>query len=271
MIRRFAKIAALSIPLMLPASLMLLASVIVPGYGHAQTAPQPGNAGTNNGAWDGNRRGGGMRGMGGMPGMPGGRGVFGTVTEVAGDHYLLKTDTGEVYTVHFSVNTRIMKQPAGQGTGRPRNEDGERPQPQPLKPSEIKVGDAITAGGELDAANKSLGAVFILQLDPERAKELRAMEANYGKTWLAGRITAIDGTTLTIEGIMDHTAHAIAVDENTSFRKRRDSITLADIKPGDQLRAEGAMKDGVFLATVVTAMNPPERGGQDAPPTAPPK
>ncbi len=56
---------------------------------------------------------------------------------------------------------------------------------------------------------------------------------------------------------MDHTTHAIAVDENTSLRQRRDSITLADIKPGEQLRAEGAVKDGVFLATTVNAMVPP--------------
>ena len=225
---------------------------------------------------------GGGRGWG--SGMGGARGTVGTVTEAAADHYVIKTDAGELYTVHFSVNTRIMKQPAGMGPrsgggpgggqgsgqgGRNRDraaradgdQDGDRPQPQPIKAAEIKVGDAITAGGELDVANKSLGAVFIMQLDPERAKELRAEEAKFGKTWLAGRITGIDGTTITIEGILDHAAHAIAVDENTSFRKRRDAITLADIKAGDQLRAEGGMKDGVFLATVVNAMNRPAGDG----------
>jgi hypothetical protein len=216
-----------------------------------------------------------MRGMGSFPG--GGRGVLGTVTEVAADHYTIKTESAEVYTVHFSVNTRIMKQPAGQrpngprsdgqGGTRPRGDaaDGERQQPQAIKPADIKVGDAITAGGEVDAPAKSIGAVFILQLDPERAKEMRAMQANYGKTWLAGKITGIEGTTITIDGMIDHASHVIAVDENTSFRKRRDAITMADIKPGDQLRAEGAVKDGVFLATTVTAMNPPNGAGSNGP------
>jgi hypothetical protein len=199
---------------------------------------------------------------------------------VAADHYTIKTDSGETYTVHFSANTRIMKQPAGGGGRRQRGagdgagegDSAPRVQPQPLKPTDIKVGDVITAGGEVDTAAKSIGAVFIAQVDPERAKQMREMQANYGKTWLAGRITAIDGTTITIEGIVDHTPHAIVVDENTSFRQRREDITLADIKPGEQLRAEGAMKGGAFLATTVTAMQPRAGGpnGAEGPNQPPP-
>jgi hypothetical protein len=81
--------------------------------------------------------------------------------------------------------------------------------------------------------------------------------------------------------MVDQASHSIEVDENTSFHQRRDAITLADIKPGQQLRAEGAMKGGVFLATTVTAMDPQnrERGqgpgepgtGTGAPPATLPK
>jgi hypothetical protein len=213
------------------------------------------------------------RGMGGFPG--GGRGVLGSVTEVAADHYTIKTDSGETYIVHFSANTRIVKQGPGRRQGGGADADGgDRQAPQPLKSTDIKVGDFITAGGEVDAAAKSVGAVFIAQVDPERAKQMREMQANYGKTWLAGRITAIDGTTITIEGIVDHAPHSIVVDENTSFHQRRDAITLADIKPGEQLRAEGAVKAGAFLATTVTAMEPQNRGegpGPNQPPAAQPK
>lgn len=235
----------------------------------AGTAQQAGN-GSGTGRASGQRE----RGMGGFPG--GGRGILGSVTEVAADHYTVKTDTGESYTVHFSVNTRILKQPPGQaGQGRhqavPGAGDsegaGERAQPQSIKPTDIKVGDVVTAGGELDAAANSIGAVFIVQIDPERARQMREMQANYGKTWLAGRITAIQDTTITIEGMVDHAPHAIVVDENTSFRQRRDAITLADIEPGEQLRAEGAVKGGVFLATTVTAMRPQNRDeGAPGPP-----
>ena len=225
---------------------------------------QPGQSGQpGQGGQGGGQR---SRGFGNFPG--GGRGILGTVTQTAADHYIIKTDTGETYTVFYSANTRILKQGPGQGGGRrgagagsgaasgsgdSEVERGNRPQPQTLKPTDIKVGDIITAGGELDDAKKTIGAVFIAQVDPERARQMREMQANYGKTWLAGRITAIDGTRITIEGMVDHAPHVIAVDENTSFRRRRDSITLADIQPGQQLQAEGAMKDGAFLATTVTS------------------
>ena len=64
--------------------------------------------GQNQGGGYGQR--GGGRGWGG--GMMG-RGLMGTVTEVAADHYTIKTDAGETYTVHFSANTRIFRVPAG--------------------------------------------------------------------------------------------------------------------------------------------------------------
>ncbi len=257
--------------------LVLVAGSALAGCGMTASAQQTGSGQAGGqGAGQGQRG----RGFGGFPG--GGRGIVGSVTEVAADHYTVKTDSGDVYTVHFSPNTRIMKQPAGQGGGRrgarsgsgsgagsgagsgggdSDSGGGERAQPQTIKATEIKVGDFVTAGGEMDATAKSIGAVFIMQIDPERAKQMREMQANYGKTWLAGRITAIKDTTITIDGMVDHAPHSILVDENTAFRERRDSITLADIQPGEQLRAEGAVKGGVFVATTVTAMKPRE-GGQ---------
>ena len=192
------------------------------------------------------------------------------VTEASADHYTIKTDGGEIYTVRFSVNTRILKAPAGPRprSGRADGDDAQRPPMETLKPMEIKAGDWITAAGEMDAAKKSIGAVFILQLDPERAKQMREMQANYGKTWLAGKVTAIDGVKVTLQGMVDNTAHSFIADENTTFRKRRDPITLADIAVGDNVRVEGAIKDGVFVAASVSAMGAPRM--EQAPPSVAP-
>ncbi|MGD0734923.1 MAG: DUF5666 domain-containing protein [Terracidiphilus sp.] len=204
---------------------------------------------------------GGRGGWGG--GMMGGRGTIGTVTAVAADHYTIKTENGETYTIHYSVNTRILKQVAGSGQPGQRGgsgEGGERTPPQPIKPTDIKVGDAIAAMGETDATAKSVGAVTVVQIDPERARQMREMQANYGKTWLAGKITAIDGVKVTILGMNDNAAHSFVADENTTFRKRREPITLGDIQVGDAVRVEGAVKDGSFLATTVNAMTPPPEG-----------
>ncbi len=257
--------------------------------------PADQNAGTVPGGGYGRR---GGRGMG----MGMGRGVTGTVTEAAADHFTVKTYTGETYTVHFSANTRIMKQvarPRGEG-GRARGGDngdaagagegmdqsaGEGADegtgqggrmymrgnpPQSIKASDIKVGDAIAAMGEIDSSAKSVGAVAIVQLDPERAHQMQAMEANYGKTWLMGKVTAIDGVKVTLSG-PDNAPHTFVADEFTSFRERREPITLADIHVGDVVRADGALKDGAFTATTVNVMRPPQGGPTEVPRNAPPQ
>jgi hypothetical protein len=244
--------------------------------------------GSGSGRWQGQgqgqgQRGGGRGGMGG--GMGQGRGVMGTVTQVAADHYTIKTDAGETYTVHYSANTRIVKQTAqgrgqgqgqGQGRGRGEGEGGQGGRgggnpPETIKPTDIKVGDAIAAMGEIDATAKTVGAVMVAQLDPERARQMREMEANYGKTWLMGKITAVDGVKVTLMGTVDNAAHSFVADENTSFRKRRDPITLADLAVGDTVRVEGAVKDGTFLATTVNAMGAPQGGNPTVPRSAPPQ
>jgi hypothetical protein len=222
----------------------------------ANTAPTNAPAAGQNPAqsargWQGQR---GGRGRMGGPGL-GGRGVVGTVTAVAADHYAIKTDAGETYTVHFSVNTRIVKQAVPRQL--PSDASPSVPGPQALKPADIKVGDAVAALGDVDAAAKSVGAITVVKIDPERAKQMREMQASYGKTWLAGKITAIDGVRVTLLGSVDNIGRTFVADENTTFRRRREPITLADVQVGDAVRVEGAVKDGTFVATSVSVMGMP--------------
>jgi hypothetical protein len=96
---------------------------------------------------------------------------------------------------------------------------------------------------------------------------MREMQANYGKTWLMGRVTAINEAKVTLLGGPDNATHTFVADENTTFRKRRNPITLADIQVGDMIRAEGSIKNQEFLATTVAVMSPPaNRSGAPAPP-----
>ncbi len=261
----------------------LAASTLFAQDSPVQAVPQAGGQ-SGSGTGGQSQRGGGRGGWGGGGGIGGSRGLLGTVTEVAADHYTVKTDSGESYIIHIGANTRIMQAPAGgrgPGGGDGARADGARGEgagggrgeaggyggnpPQTLKPTDIKVGDAVMAAGEVDAQAKSVGAVAIFQIDPERAKQMREMQANYGKTWLAGKVTAIDGVKVTLAGSVDNAPHTFVADENTTFRKRRDPITLADIQVGDSLRVLGSVKDGTFLATTVNAMGAP----QGPPPTVP--
>jgi len=227
----------------------------------------------------------GPRGWVSGRGMGMGSGIMGTVTEVAADHITIKNEAGETWTIKYSVNTRVMKQqprPAGSSpAGSPAASDptdggqgrgmgmGGNP-PSVIKASDIKVGDTIAAGGETNRDAKSVGAVGIMVLDPERAKQMREMQASYGKTWLMGRVTAINDATVTIQGGPGNAAHTFTADENTSFRRRRDPITLGDIQVGDNVRVEGALKAGQFVATTVSVMMPPIQGGP-APGQVPPQ
>ncbi|MGB7266343.1 MAG: DUF5666 domain-containing protein [Terracidiphilus sp.] len=240
------------------------------------SAPPAGqNSGSGNGGGYGQR--GGRSGFGGGMGMMG-RGTMGTVTEVAADHYTIKTETGDVYTVHIDTNTRIMKM--GAGGGRMRGEGGGGGEgggmgrgnpPQQISASDIKVGDMIRVMGDVDATAKSVSATGVMQLDPEMAKRVEEMEANFGKTWLQGKVTAIDGAKITLTGTLDNAPHTVVADENTTFRKRRDPVTLADIQVGDTVRVDGAMKDGAFTATTVSVGGMMGGGGQGGPRSAPPQ
>jgi len=241
---------------------LIALGMVVGGAANGQDAgnPPPGGRPSEPGGAMG--RGVGGRGWGGMMG----RGVIGTVTNVGSDLYTIKSELGDIYTIHFNANTRILKQPP-QRTG----EEGMRTPPQAIKSGDVKVGEVIAANGEVDTEAKSVGAVVVMLIDPERARQMREMEANFGKTWLAGRVTALNETKITLESPMDHAAHSFTADENTSFHKRREPVTLADIQVGDMVRVEGSIKDGVFMATQVGVMGPPVSGGPVPHPGPPPQ
>ncbi len=239
-------------------SILLLCGAL--SIGAAAQAPTPSQDSGSPAQGSGQRGGRGAWGGGMM-----GRGVMGTVTEITPEHFTVKTESGDIYTVHYSVNTRIMKGSAGGGR-RGQADNQPPPTPLPIKAADIKVGDAIGASGELNADAKSVGAIVIVQIDPERAKQMREMQANYGKTWLMGRVTAIDDAKVSIQGGPDNAAHTFVADENTTFRKRRDPITLADIQIGDTVRVEGAIRSGAFVATTVGDMGVPQPRNEGAAP-----
>jgi hypothetical protein len=181
-------------------------------------------------------------GFGGGGMMGGGRGIGGTVTAISGTTVTIKTEEGDTYQVLTSANSRIMKQR------------------EPVKITDIHVGDALMAGGEVDAKAKTVGAVFVVVLTPEQAAQAKKMRDDFGKTWTAGEVTAIKDTDITLKR-RDGVAQTISVDENTSFKKRNDSITLADIQVGDRLTAQGALKGSTFVATSVSVGRPGGPGG----------
>jgi hypothetical protein len=185
--------------------------------------------------------------------------------------------TGDTFQIDLTANTRIRK-------GR-----------DPIKPADVHPGDGVGAMGELDVPNHTVHALFVSVVDAAQIKQLRD---NMGKTYITGKVTAINDLKLTILRT-DGVTQTITVDEDTSFRKGGrgafnatgggfgagggdqprgerngtagstpapatitggESITLADIKTGDQVAGQGALKNGVFIPTQLAVIVRSEGG-----------
>jgi len=200
--------------------------------------------------------------------------IGGEVAAVNGMNLTVKTEDDKMVQIVTTTNTRVMR---GRGNA--------------VKIGDLKVGDGVMAIGNLDGPNGTMHAAMVFATD---AAQLKAMKENLGKTYIAGKVTAIDtgNATITIER-PDHVVQTIGLDETTSFRKVHgrgvgsgapgaggppepgavagESITLADIQVGDRVTGQGALKSGVFVPLQLTVL--PQDMGQGGhhrtPPTGP--
>jgi hypothetical protein len=198
--------------------------------------------------------------------------VRGTVTAVASDQLTLKTDAGDTFSVALTPNTRVVRDR------------------QPAKAADIKAGDTIGAGGELDPSSKTVHALFVSVVSVE---EVKKMKDSFGKTWISGKVTAIDDLKITILR-SDKVSQTIAVDDDTSFKRggrgmamamqgnasfpmggggwrggnggnrppsadAGEPITLADVKVGDMVAGQGALKNGIFVPTTLAVSDPAQQ------------
>jgi hypothetical protein len=226
---------------LLRASILLFAATLLPVAGAQDTPPQGPPRGMGQGAGSS------------MGGAFADHGVRGTVTAVSGNDITVKTEQGDTYKIQTGPNTRFRKQ---RDRSQAQTSEAGAANAQ-IKISDIHVGDMVGAFGDKDDKAKTVGAMMVMVIDKEQYEKARA---DFGKTWTAGAIQSIDETKITVKR-PDNVIQTIVVDENTSFRKRRDSITLADIKVGDNVSAQGSLQNGNFVATVLNVGGP---GGQGA-------
>ena len=162
--------------------------------------------------------------------------IRGSVVKVTGGTFLVKTPQGTIYKVATGVNTRFVREGGGASA------------------ADIHPGEMVLAGGDLDEKQHTLGAIFLAAVDAQQLDEFDRRRREFGKTWLAGTIVAIHGTQLVVKRPDDVTT-TITVDENTSFHKRHESITLGDIHVGDGLTARGTMGKSAFAGSLLTVVD----------------
>lgn len=200
-----------------------------------------------------------------------GRGLLGTVTAVSADHFVVKTEKGVRARVYFSANTRILEQQLPADTAKQVDclemaESGQLEGTlQPVKANAIQRRDVIVAGGRVDEMTGQVGAVVIARLDRACAKEAQDRAKEYGKTWMAGRVAAIEGKRVTLETVMDPAPASFTVTDATVVRRQELVVSVSAMQVGDLLRVDGVRRHGVFVAKSIALMERPRlprpRGG----------
>jgi hypothetical protein len=144
--------------------------------------------------------------------------VQGIVTAATKDKVTVKTDAGDSYDITVTDTSRIMR-------------NG-----QPIKLSDVKPGDSVTARGTVDAARKTVEAMMVMDVD---AATLAKAKENMGKTYITGRITAIDADNLKLTVMRtDNVSQVIAVDDGTSFQRGNRGVS-ADVTAAGGIAAGG--------------------------------
>jgi hypothetical protein len=140
---------------------------------------------------------------------------------------------------------------------------------QPARRTDFKVGDIVLVRGDEAADHHSWTAQVVAARSmngggPGGGRggfgggpaggggrgNFAQQQGTLGKDYVAGEIKSIDAPKLSVMRT-DNVAQTLELNEETSLRKGRESITMADIQPGDHLLARGAVENNVFVPKTV--------------------
>jgi Domain of unknown function (DUF5666) len=186
-------------------------------------------------------------------GPPGGQGpddgqrmpVFGKITTLGPKSIEIQNVNGENVVIKLTDKTEFRKDR------------------QPAKRTDFKVGDIILVRGE-ENADHSWNAQIIAARSmngpgglggPGGPNGPRREAGTLGKDFVTGEIKNVDAPKLSVLRT-DNVTQTIELNEDTSLRKGRDAITMADIQQGDHVFARGGLENNVFVPKVVVIIAP---------------
>jgi hypothetical protein len=193
----------------------------------------------------------------GQPGMGGPPPVLGTITSVGVDRFEIKKPDGTSQTVMVNDQTHFRQRSAQQGQ-----------QPQELQLEDLKVGDHVAVRGAPNG-DKQVTAMGVMRLTEEQFQRFQSgggpggglgggwgVRAGSGmeSTRAGGEIESINGNQIKVNGRRGE--RVIVVNDQTTFGKEGQTITLKDLKVGDRIFAMGKNVDGMFVATEVRSGRP---------------
>jgi Domain of unknown function (DUF5666) len=188
--------------------------------------------------------------------------LFGKITAVHDSSMEVVNVNGDTVTVKLTDKTEFRKDR------------------QPVKRSDFKVGDLVAVRGEENpdhtwaaqvvsarSANGNGGPNGRGGPGPGGRGGFGGETGTLGKDYVVGEIKSIDAPRLSVLR-SDNVTQTLELNEDTSLRKGRDSVTMADIQVGDHLFARGAVQNDVFVPKSVMVIGPDqwkrmqEMGGQ---------
>jgi preprotein translocase subunit YajC len=204
-------------------------------------------------------------------------GVFGKLTAVHDQSFEITRQDGSVATVKISGSTQFRKEG------------------QDAKVGDFKVGDTVFVRGE-ENSDHTWNAEIIgtrsgggfgggpggAGAGGGRGAGSGAGQGGgrpagvLGQDYVFGEVKAVDAPKLTILR-PDNVTQTVELNEETSLRKGRDAITMAEIQPGDHIMVRGGMANNAFQPKSVIVFGPEqwkrmqEMGMTGAPPANPPK
>ena len=198
-----------------------------------------------------------------------GQRTIGKITAVHGNSFQLAKPDGSTITVNVTDKTEFRKDR------------------QPAKLSDFKVGDFVMVGGD-ENPDHSVTAQSLRGRSPNGGPGATgaagpgggAAFGEMGKDFVAGVVKSVDAPKLTVLRA-DNITQTLELNEDTSLRRGRESITMADIQPGDHIVIRGGLQNNAFVPKAVILLSAEQwermqqfaqgRAGQpgNAPATAP--
>ncbi len=129
---------------------------------------------------------------------------------------------------------------------------------QGAKLTDFKVGDMVFVRGE-ENADHSVTAQVIGGRSGNGPGAGRGFGGGagfvLGKDYVLGEVKSVDAPKLTVLR-PDNVTQTLELNEDTSLRRGRESITMADIQPGDHVMVRGAVEKNVFVPKNLMLFSP---------------
>jgi preprotein translocase subunit YajC len=171
-----------------------------------------------------------------------GHGTVGKITAIHGNSLQVARPDGSTVTVNLTDKTEYRKDR------------------QPVQLSDFKVGDFVMVRGDenpdhsvnaqsLSGRSANAGSV-IMSAGPGSGAAFGEM----GKDFVAGVVKSVDAPKLTVLRA-DNVTQTLELNEDTSLHKGRESITMADIQPGDHIVVRGGLQNNAFVPKAVIVLS----------------